>query len=268
MAVKKRISKSKKSKIKKLGYGWVPDVPDQRDYLLSAILRIPAKLPPSVDLRRLCSMVEDQGQLGSCTANALAGALEFLERKDKVPYMDFSRLFIYYNERAIEHTIKSDSGAMLRDGIKTLAKQGVCSEKSWPYKISKFTVKPSAACYKEALKHQIISYHRIITLDEMRACLAEGFPFVFGFTVYESFESQEVARSGIVNMPKRSEQVMGGHAVMAAGYNDAQQRFIVRNSWGTSWGIKGYFTIPYKYLADRNLSDDFWTIRRGELMVP
>jgi len=268
MAVKKRIPKSKKSKIKKLGYGWVPDVPDQRDYLLSSILRIPAKLPPSVDLSRLCSMVEDQGKLGSCTANALAGALEFLERKDKVPYMDFSRLFIYYNERAIEHTIKSDSGAMLRDGIKTLAKQGVCSEKSWPYKISKFAIKPSAACYKQALKHQIISYHRIITLDEMRACLAEGFPFVFGFTVYESFESQEVARSGIVNMPKRSERVMGGHAVMAVGYNGAQQRFIIRTSWGKSWGIKGYFTMPYKYLADRNLSDDFWTIRRGELMVP
>jgi C1A family cysteine protease len=157
---------------------------------------------------------------------------------------------------------------MLRDGIKTLAKQGVCSEKSWPYKISKFTVKPNVACYKEALKHQIISYHRILTLDEMRACLAEGFPFVFGFTVYESFESQEVARTGVVNMPKRSEQVMGGHAVMAVGYDDSQERFIVRNSWGTSWGIKGYFTMPYKYIADRNLSDDVWTIRRGELMVP
>ena len=121
MPVKKVIASKKVSK--KL-YGWVPDVPDQRDYLLSAVLRIPAKLPRKVDLRPFCSKIEDQGELGSCTANALAGALEFLEKKDNVAFEDFSRLFIYYNERAIEHSIQSDSGAMIRDGIKTLAKQG------------------------------------------------------------------------------------------------------------------------------------------------
>jgi len=190
-----------------------------------------------------------------------------LERKDKVSFLDFSRLFIYYNERVIGHSTKYDSGAMLRDGIKTLAKQGVCSEKKWPYIESRFTMKPNAACYKEALEHQITSYHRIMTLDEMRACLAEGFPFVFGFTVYESFESQQVAKTGVVQMPKPDERVVGGHAVLAVGYNDAKKRFIVRNSWGDSWGMKGYFTMPYDYLTDRNLSDDFWTIRRGELML-
>lgn len=257
----------KKSKIKKVRYGWMPDVPDQRDYLLSAVMRVPAKLPTSVDLRRSCSPVEDQGELGSCTANALAGALEYLERKDKVPFEDFSRLFIYYNERAIEHSVNSDSGAMIRDGIKTLAKEGVCSEAMWPYAISKFKNKPSSSCYKDALNHQITSYHRILTLDEMRACLAEGFPFVFGFTVYESFESQQVAKTGLVNMPKKGERSLGGHAVMAVGYNDTKKRFIVRNSWGTDWGVKGYFTMPYAYVADRNLSDDFWTIRRGEMMM-
>jgi len=242
-------------------------VPDQRDYLLSAIMRIPARLPSSADLRAACSKIEDQGQLGSCTANALVGALECLERKDKVHFEDFSRLFVYYNERVIEHTVKSDSGAMIRDGIKTLAKQGVCSEKQWPYKIGKFTIKPVAACYKHALKHKITSYHRIITLDEMRTCLAEGFPFVFGFTVYESFESQKVSKTGIVDLPKRGERALGGHAVMAVGYDDTQQRFLVRNSWGEDWGMKGYFTMPYKYVADRNLSDDFWTIRRGGKMI-
>ena len=264
----KIVAVSKKSKLKRSGYGWIPDVPDQRDYLLGAVLRIPAKLPRKVDLRPLCSKVEDQGQLGSCTANALAGALEFLESKDKVLFEDFSRLFIYYNERAIEHTIQSDSGAMIRDGIKTLAKQGVCLETKWPYSISKFKVKPTPACYKDAAKHKITSYHRIITLDEMRACLAEGFPFVFGFTVYESFESQTVAKTGTVNMPKKGERSLGGHAVLGVGYDDARERFIVRNSWGEGWGMKGYFTMPYQYVADRNLSDDFWTIRCGENMIP
>jgi C1A family cysteine protease len=263
----KKVIASPKNKTKMHSYGWVPDVPDQRDYLLSAVMRIPAKLPVKVDLRPLCSQVEDQGQLGSCTANALAGALEFLERKDKVAFEDMSRLFIYYNERAIEHTIASDSGAMIRDGIKTLDKQGVCAEKKWPYVISKFKVKPGSACYKDGLNHQITSYHRILTLDEMRSCLAEGFPFVFGFTVYESFESQAVASTGVVNMPEPSEKSLGGHAVLAVGYDDSKQRFIVRNSWGDKWGMKGYFTMPYKYVADRNLSDDFWTIRRGENMI-
>lgn len=248
------------------GYGWTPDLPDQRDYKFSAIYKIPTKLPSSVDLRAQCSPVEDQGQLGSCTANSLAGALEFLERKDKIVFADLSRLFIYYNERVIEHTVSSDSGAMLRDGIKTLAKQGVCAEAKWPYVITRFTKKPSATCYKQAAAHQITSYQRLSTVDEMRACLADGYPFVFGFTVYESFESAMVARTGKVNLPKSGEKVLGGHAVMAVGYNDKQKRFIIRNSWGPDWGKQGYFTMPYTYLDNRDLSDDFWTIRRGELM--
>jgi C1A family cysteine protease len=226
----------------------------------------PLALPSHIDLRPTCSPVENQSTLGSCTSNALAAAIEFLERKDGVLFVDASRLFIYYNERAMEGTVKSDAGAMIRDGIKTLKNQGVCLEKIWPYVISKFAVKPSAACYKEALKRQITSYHRILTLDEMRACLADGFPFVFGFTVYESFESQDVARTGVVQMPQPTERSLGGHAVLAVGYDDVQKRFIVRNSWGTGWGQKGYFTIPYNYLANRNLADDLWTIRRGETM--
>lgn len=246
-------------------YGWVPDRPDQRDKLYAAIAAPPKKLPSVVDLRSSCSPVENQGQLGSCTANALAGNLEFLEIKSGQAATDLSRLFIYYNERSLEGTIASDAGALIRDGIKTLAKQGACTEKKWPYVISRFKQKPSAACYTEGLKHQITSYHRILSLTEMKQCLAEGYPFVFGFTVYDAFESAAVAKSGILNLPNlKKEKVVGGHAVLAVGYNESQQRFTIRNSWGADWGMDGYFTMPYAYLSNNNLADDFWTIRAFE----
>jgi C1A family cysteine protease len=219
-------------------------------------------LPPAVDLRSGCPPVEDQGNLGSCTANAIVGALEFLELKDGLPLVDLSRLFVYYNERVMEHTVQSDSGAQIRDGIKSVAKQGVCTEAKWPYLISKFKLKPTPTCYKEALKHKIIEYQSIGSLADMRACLAEGYPFVFGFIVYESFESDKVAKTGSVPMPKKSERMLGGHAVLAVGYNDKQKRFIVRNSWGPGWGLKGYFTMPYAYLTNPQLASDFWVVRR------
>ncbi len=247
------------------GYGWSPDLPDHRDLLYSAIRKIPTrKSPTAVDLRPQCPPVEDQGQLGSCTGNALVGALEFLEMKDGNAFQDLSRLFVYYNERVIEHSVKTDAGAQIRDGIKTLVKNGVCSEKKWPYNIAKFAQKPSPACYTEAANHQVQTYHRITSLDDMRACLAEGYPFVFGFTVYSAFESAAVAKSGVLNMPGKKESVVGGHAVVCVGYNDAQKRVIVRNSWGPTWGQKGYFTMPYAYISNTNLADDMWTIRTAE----
>ena len=243
-------------------YGWLPDLPDHRDLMYSAIKPSLAALPSRIDLRATCSPVENQGNLGSCTANALAGAVEFLELKDDLPLVTVSRLFIYYNERVIEGTVNQDSGAFIRDGVKSLAKQGVCPEEEWPYRIASFKNKPTAKCYSDAQKHQITSYYRISTVDEMRTCLADGFPFVFGFTVYSAFESATVARSGVVNMPGPDETVVGGHAVLAVGYDDSQNRFTVRNSWDTDWGMKGYFTMPYNYLDPaKNLADDFWTIR-------
>lgn len=244
-------------------YGWLPDLPDHRDLRYRSIAPRAVTLPPSIDLAPDCSPVEDQGQLGSCTANALAGALEYLDTKAG-QFADLSRLFIYYNERAVEGTVNSDNGAFIRDGIKTLAKQGVCPEVKWPYVISSFAKKPPKSCYTVALKHRIVSYHRIETVDEMRTCLSEGYPFVFGFTVYDAFESAAVSKTGTLNLPKKTEKVVGGHAVLGVGYNDKQKRFLVRNSWGPGWGKKGYFTIPYAYLGDRNLSDDFWTIRTSD----
>jgi C1A family cysteine protease len=243
-------------------YGWKPDLPDRRDHVYKK--SIPS-LPPVVDLRTFCPPVYDQGQLGSCTANALSAAIEFLDLKDKKTPIMFSRLFIYYNERKLEGTVRYDSGAAIRDGVKTLFSLGVCPESMWPYIISRFTKKPSLSCYAAASPHKIadsLSYTRLNTVDDMRTQLSLGYPFVFGFTVYESFEGSYVAQTGIVDMPKSGEQVLGGHAVLCVGYDDTQKRFLVRNSWGATWGMTGHFTIPYDYLADRNLSDDFWTIHK------
>ncbi len=245
-------------------YGWIPDLPDHRDHMYAASLRGLQTLPTSVDLRPQCpKVVYDQGQLGSCTANAIAAAIEFDRIKENLSDFIPSRLFIYYNERAMEGTVDSDSGASIRDGIKSVGDQGVCPETEWPYDISQFNVKPPDNCYQDAVKDRAVQYSSL-TQDpnQLKGCLAEGYPFVFGFSVYDSFESQAVANTGIVPMPNpATETLQGGHAVLAVGYDDSQQRFIVRNSWGDGWGMKGYFTMPYGYLTDSNLSDDFWTIR-------
>ena len=251
-----------RNRIIRAGYGWVPDLPDQRDYRYAAPRAALAALPAKVDLRAQCPPVYDQGQLGSCTANAIAGAIEFERLKQKLADFTPSRLFIYYNERVLEHTVASDSGAQIRDGIKSVARQGDCPETEWPYTIGKFKSKPPAACYADALKYKVVSYQRVTpSLAELKGCLASGWPFVFGFTVYESFESAAVAKSGHAPLPKSGEATVGGHAVAGVGYDDAKQWFIVRNSWGGQWGLKGYFTLPYAYVADANLADDFWTIR-------
>lgn len=241
-------------------YGWRPDVPDQRDLLYAKIVRIPEKLPEKIDLRTYCSQVEDQGEIGSCTANAIAGNIEFIENFLHQKFEDKSRLFIYYNERALEGHIAEDSGAMLRDGIKVCAVFGACDELIWPYNLDQFARKPDQRSYKDGLRHLITSYHRILSIDEMRTCLAGGHPFIFGFAVYESFESDKVRKTGVVDMPEQSERMLGGHAVMAVGYDDFKNRFLVRNSWGKSWGMDGYFTMPYQYL--KTLADDFWTINK------
>jgi C1A family cysteine protease len=244
-------------------YGWLPDLPDIRDHVYAAPAPVLGALPASVDLRPNCPPVYDQGQLGSCTGNAIAGAIQFEREKQKLsPDFIPSRLFIYYNERVIEGTVESDSGAQIRDGIKSVGTTGACPESVWPYDISKFAVKPPANAFKAGHKDKVVRYSRVLqTPAQLKGCLASGYPFVFGFTVYESFESQQVASTGVVPMPGPRESTIGGHAVMAVGYDDASQRFTVRNSWGEGWGQEGYFTIPYAYLTDDNLAADFWTIR-------
>ena len=243
-------------------YGWVPDLPDHRDHLYSAPVELAAAPPAKVDLRPHCPPVYDQGQIGSCTANAIAAAIEFDRVKQKLAGFTPSRLFIYYNERVIEHTVDSDSGAQIRDGIKSVARQGDCPETEWPYVIARFKSRPPVRCYADALKYRVVLYQRLTPgLNQLKGCLSSGYPFVFGFTVYESFESAGVARTGHASLPKAGERAIGGHAVTGVGYDDARQWFVVRNSWGVRWGMKGYFTLPYAYLTDENLATDFWTIR-------
>jgi hypothetical protein len=197
---------------------------------------------------------------GNCTANAIAGAFEFDLLKQGLQDFTPSRLFIYYFERFIEHTVASDAGARLRDGLKVVNQRGVCSELEWPYDIQQFTVEPPAEDIDEALENRVIQFSRINqNITQMKACLAAGSPFVFGITVYTSFES---APLGQIPMPNTSqEQLLGGHALVAVGYDDTTQRFNFRNSWGASWGQAGYGTIPYSYLLDAQLASDFWALQ-------
>lgn len=244
-------------------YGWIPDLPDQRDFMYAAPPPVLQALPPSMDLTAQCPDVYDQGQLGSCTANAIAAAFQFDELREKAPDVSTpSRLFIYYGERAIEHSVNEDSGAQIRDGIKVVARNGVCPEKEWPYDIAKFTQKPPQNCFTDAKKYRAVTYQRLIQdLNTMKGCLSEGYPFACGIAVYESFESPEVAKTGMVPMPTAQEKSLGGHAILIVGYDDAKRLFTFRNSWGTDWGQKGYGFLPYAYLTDQNLAQDFWTIR-------
>jgi C1A family cysteine protease len=277
-------SKTKKSSVKPVAprigqFGWKPDLPDHRDHVYAATAAVLKKLPPKVDLRPKCPPVYDQGRIGSCTANAIGAAVPFGRRNAKQkPDFVPSRLFIYYNERAIEGDIGTDGGAQIRNGIKSVVKQGVCPEAVWPYddtpalsdsgpwpKGAKPTVKPSSEAFKTAQKYQAISYQRLPrVLNSFRGCLAEGHPFVFGFSVYSSLYGPDGMPLSTIPLPGAKDEQLGGHAVLAVGYDDSKQVFIVRNSWGKNNQDKGYFYLPYAYLTDAGLSDDFWTIKSVE----
>lgn len=237
------------------------------------LLHLPkiSSLPEFIDLRSICPKVYDQGQLGSCTANALCGVVHFdwinnmtspMPPSLNEPELMGSRLFLYYNERMLENTIDEDSGALLSDGVKCLVKYGICLESEWEYDISKFKQKPPQSCYINALKHVVLEYSNIMNdITSMKTSLYHHYPFVVGIAVYESFESRNVALTGKVPMPKKGEQLLGGHAVVCVGYDDSKKVWIMRNSWGNEWGDNGYFYLPYEYLLDSNLSSDLWNIK-------
>ena len=243
-------------------WGFHPQLPDFRDYKFP---KEKITLPVKTNNIALMPLVYDQLTLGSCTANGIAGLIHYDLIKQKLPVFIPSRLFIYYNERAMEGTIRQDSGANPRDGIKSIAKQGVCSENEWGYYVSKYRTQPNQQCYADALKNIAILYQSVpINITDLKSVLASGFPVGFGFTVYSSFESNQVAKTGIVPMPSKNESVLGGHYVVAVDYDDSKMMVLCRNSWGSSWGIKGNFYLPYAYFTNE-LTSDYWVVTNIKL---
>ncbi len=241
--------------------GWIPDTRDHRDFLLPP----PAPgLPAAVSLRPQCSPVLSQGSLGSCTANASCEAMSFLYRRAALDPL-FSRLFVYYYTRRVEGTPPTeDSGAQIRNVMKVLALYGVAFESTWPYLESKFSVEPSDDAFAEASRHRLLFYYRCHDLLTIKASLAQGFPVAIGFTVPANMDSAPCARTGIVKYPAPSESFVGGHAVLAIGYDNATELVCFQNSWGGEWGDGGFGYLPYRMFTD-GFVQDCWTLRREEM---
>ena len=262
----------------KYSYGWQPSPPDIRDVMYSAPANLASEvlLPPSVDLTRPAVQapfepVWNQGPLGSCGPTTASADIVYAALKqDNLPSVPMpSRLFIYYCTRTIMGTVGYDSGVTNRDLMKALARFGWCDESLWPYDISKFTQKPPTECFEQAAERRIEKYMAVPQdLTTMKACLAARDPFIFGFSVYESFESPSTKRTGVVPIPKLGERRIGGHDVMVCGYDSETRRFKFRNSYDVTWGQNGYGWIPFDYATDPRLAGDFWTVRHAHLKPP
>jgi C1A family cysteine protease len=292
--------------IGRYGMGWLPDYPDFRDYSVDHDETSPKlaaagsrdsvkgmlvkagvagsrkrKLPLSVDLRDWCSPVENQGSLGSCTANAAAALVEYFECKSFGKHIDASRLFLYKATRNLMKS-KGDTGAFLRTTMSALVLFGAPSEEYWPYRETDFDVEPTAFCYAFAQNYQAISYYRLDPpgttaedlLGRIKTNLAAALPSMFGFTVYSSIE--QAGSTGRVPFPVAGERILGGHAVAAVGFDDRMKiqnasppgketvgALLVRNSWGGEWGEKGYGWLPYEYVLE-GLADDWWSLLKNE----
>jgi C1A family cysteine protease len=282
------------------GMGWLPDRPDVRDltYDSPAVKDIlqasgskslqalasaapgDGELPASADLREWFSPVEDQGQLGSCTANAAVGMLEYYQRRSFGKYVDMSRLFVYKVTRQFLG-MTGDSGAYLRSVMGALALFGAPPEKYWPYDIKKFEADPPAFAFAFAQNFQALTYFRLdpagqtadVTLTGVKSHLAAGVPAIFGFTVYATINKPK--KAGDIPYPAKGESVLGGHAIVAVGYDDSRTvtnptdgktqtgAFLIRNSWGASWGEQGYGWLPYEYVR-QGLAEDWWAMTSAE----
>lgn len=217
-----------------------------------------SNIPSMVDLRKNFPAAYDQGNLGSCTANAICGVISY----ENSNFMG-SRLFLYYNEQKSENNFQDDAKTELSDGINVLANYGICPESMWSYNESKFATKPPNNCYDVASTNKFMKIKQITNdLKNMKTVLSYAYPFVVGIAIYESFESDQVAKTGVVSMPQIDETCLGGQTVVCVGYDDNRQVWIMRNSWGTNWGDNGYFYLPYKYLFNKILATDLWIIMK------
>lgn len=278
--------------IEKFGMGWLPDYPDFRDYTEehedvnkiltpTGLIKAAKSLPAAVDLRQWCSPIEDQGSIGSCTAHAGVGIVEYYEKKAFGKYIDASRLFLYKVTRNLSHWT-GDTGAFLRTTMGALVLFGAPPEEYWPYKIADFDKEPTAFCYAFAQNYQAIKYYRHdppgiakdVLLNRIKKYLAAGHPSIFGFTVYSSLGQAD--NSGKIPYPCKGEKIEGGHAIVAIGYDDKIKiknsgscgkettgALLIRNSWGTGWGDRGYGWLPYEYVL-KGLAEDFWSMLKKE----
>ncbi len=248
--------------------GWKKDKYDPRDFKLKSVASalggvVPVR-PVAVDNSKWCSGVEDQGNLGSCTAHMFAGIVEYNDiRWNLTPDKTrASRLFEYYAARILEGTVNEDSGATIRNAIKAGAQYGVLKESLWWYNVSKFAYAPPRKLWTAAATKKIVSYHSVADgdLETMKQVLASGYLVGFGFQVFDNMMTQDMATNGWLHRPGPNDSFQGGHAVVLVGYDDVKKAFKVRNSWGTGWGQKGYFWIDYDYVGDTTLCSDFWVV--------
>ena len=244
-------------------YGWIKDRGDPRDFLFTKVHApaAPLPVPPKISLRAKMPPVWNQGELGSCSAHGVLACFNFVHKGGP-----WSRLELYYEERVLEGTVDQDSGAMIRDGIKILANIGVGLESEWPYDVTKFKDAPPEKLLAESSANKIITYSRLLNKQDMIQCLLSGYPIVFGMQLYESFETPQVAQSGIIRLPSSVEQCLGGHCMSIVGYNsNVYGSFFweVRNSWDTTWGDNGYCWIEDSYMTNSDIgASDLWTIRK------
>lgn len=248
--------------------GWKRDKPDHRDYQFahhfSEVMLAPAALPVSVDLQAQMPHVYDQGEEGSCTANAVVGMLQFIRKKKGLGAPMASRNFNYYFSREIEGTAGEDAGAEDRDAIQVLTKHGwVCETPDWPYLVSNMLTKPPLAVQQKALVNKVSSlkYARVLVdQQQIKSALAAGFAVMCGADVFSGIDSDAAADTGYVPLPVKNEQPIGGHAFLLVGYDDASKRFKWRNSWGSSWGKEGYGYFDYAYILNPQITGDLWVM--------
>lgn len=244
-------------------YGWIPDRPDFRDQTFSVQGLLTLNVPRILDLSVKLPPVWNQSYTNSCTSHAIAAAILYSQVRQGIPITNPSRMFIYFNERLLEGRTGIDGGASLRNGMKVINSQGYASEDVWPFNIKKINTTPSAVAYLSGRRHKVLSYQAVIhTENFVKKTLAAGFPIVLGVSVFESFESLAVMQTGIIPMPDKSEGFIGGHAILIVGYDDTKKLFKFRNSWGTTWGDKGYGYLPYEYILNPGLASDFWAVNQ------